>query len=55
MMPANPHATGVFSTSPACGTLLPCMRHVSCMIHVINHRFLIGTRSDLLGGLSKEL
>ena len=59
MMPANPLATGVFSTSPVCGTFsyaygtsFSCIRHVSCMIHVIKRGFLIGTRNDLHGGLS---
>jgi hypothetical protein len=30
------------------------MRHVSCMIHVIKRGFLIGARSDFLGGLSQH-
>jgi len=59
MMPANPQAISVFSTSPVYdtfsstyGTSFSCMRHISCMIHVIKRGFLIGARSDLLGGLS---
>ena len=61
-MPANPQATGVFSASPVCGTFsfaygtsFSCIRHISCMIHVIKCGFLIGTCSDLLGGLSQVL
>jgi len=33
---SNPHATGVFSTSPACGTLLPL--HEARLLHDSCHK-----------------